>query len=518
MENSNRGRKNIPNEQNRLLYDPNERIRRNLGTFSMQQEIDEEDEIYEEIITEEDNEIVENEPQIEDENEVVQQPKRQSAVKLLAHNAVKEVANKSIKAFIMKNPIVLVILGIIILLFIVLLFFLGSGISDEQFNSSSYSDSCEEFPLHGTTLSLNEFVEKLETNLTNNSAGATAFKQNAESIYKIATSNNINPEVVVVRAMREGFSPGTGNNYWGMGCTNTGNGKDCIRYSSFDEGVLGFVKNVSQYDTLADMMSRYAYIGKYWYSQSGTSSGKGGCYYYPYIKQYLSPYRAAQVEKKCNSGKACTNGESWCLETTDEDQLAYSKWQVSTMADSRLSVFNLGLNDCSRYSSSCTIYAQGDSKWKNIPLGNSSSNMGNAGCAVTSIAIGISCSGTELTVDNFDAGVFIKKLNAGGCFTASGGIYWTCAAISEIAPNVSYLADYKNIKNQSNISKMNLITQYDPNETFILLHFQNQEHVAGHFVVYDKQQGDYVVTKDPAGGRLKRLQIREIDRITVYSH
>lgn len=142
MENSNRGRKNIPNEQNRLLYDPNERIRRNLGTFSMQQEIDEEDEIYEEIRTEEDNEIVENEPQIEDENEVVQQPKRQSAVKLLAHNAVKEVANKSIKAFIMKNPIVLVIIGIVLFLFLLILLILGFSSSNNGGLYSNMSSAC----------------------------------------------------------------------------------------------------------------------------------------------------------------------------------------------------------------------------------------------------------------------------------------------------------------------------------------------------------------------------------------
>ena len=43
------------------------------------------------------------------------------------------------------------------------------------------------------------------------------------TIYDIATKNGINPEMVIIRAESEGYSPGASkNNYWGMGCTNTG--------------------------------------------------------------------------------------------------------------------------------------------------------------------------------------------------------------------------------------------------------------------------------------------------------
>ena len=90
------------------------------------------------------------------------------------------------------------------------------------------------------------------------------------------------------------------------------------------------------------MMMSYAYIGSYWYNPG--SSSKGGCYYFPYIKQYLSETRALEVENACSSSPC--DGSS-CLKTTDEDQSAYAKWQVSKMGQSVAAVFGPQEDNCS---------------------------------------------------------------------------------------------------------------------------------------------------------------------------
>lgn len=200
--------------------------------------------------------------------------------------------------------------------------------------------SCSMFSMTTTSLSESEFVSALN-NSANLGIGYSIFSQNASTIYNMSVNNNINPELVIARAAREGFSPGGGtNNYWGLGCTNTGGSKACINYSSFSQGLLGYINNISKYSTVEEMMSKYAYIGNYWYSPG--SSSLGGCYYYPYIKKYLSAERSAQIENACSKG---CSGNS-CTKTTDEDQNAYASWQVEKMVDVRKSVFGVGEDSC----------------------------------------------------------------------------------------------------------------------------------------------------------------------------
>ena len=60
-------------------------------------------------------------------------------------------------------------------------------------------------------------------------------------VYDTSKSANVNPELVIARAMAEGNSPGVSkHNYWGMGCTNTGGLAACITYSSLQAGIKGF--------------------------------------------------------------------------------------------------------------------------------------------------------------------------------------------------------------------------------------------------------------------------------------
>ena len=88
------------------------------------------------------------------------------------------------------------------------------------------SNGCEEMSISSTVLSRDEFITKLDTYYGNNASSyGSTFKENAGKIYDLATRNGINPELIVVRADIEGYSPvsqgfGTYYNYWGIGCYN----------------------------------------------------------------------------------------------------------------------------------------------------------------------------------------------------------------------------------------------------------------------------------------------------------
>ena len=437
------------------------------------------------------------------------------ATKAAAKAAAKlaKTAASALLKLIMSNPYVaLAVLIIVLVVFLILIIFAGtSSIGDD---SNGYGAVCDAMSIKSTSLSKYEFIGKVEEYFGDStSTSALAFKQNAGSIYDIAINNNVNPELVVVRAIKEGFSPGGNtNNYWGMACYNT-NPDACDNYETFDEAVLDFVMNVSQYTTASAMMQKYAYIGSYWYNPG--SSSEGGCYYYPYIKEYLSESRKDEVENICSSHNTCDiSGNGTCSPTTEEDQKAYAKWQVMTMAEIRQLVFDIEPDAC-KYNGDCVIYAQGDSRWGSINLGDSNSTMGGSGCAVTSIAIGISCSGAELNVSDFDAGVFIETLNDGNCFTSDGDIYWGCSAMKNILETMTFITSV-NTKNFSNQQKNEIINSYDPNNHFILMHFKNNAHPRGHYVVYTETLGDYYITKDPAGGIITNQLISEIDQMVIY--
>lgn len=197
---------------------------------------------------------------------------------------------------------------------------------------------CSEIDMKATTLTREQFISAAQSYATSSSKqGAKVLAASAGEIYDMSVQNNVNPELVFIRAHAEGYSPGTGYNYWGYGCTNNGGGKDCRSYSSLQEGVLAFLNNISQYNTIGDMMEKYANIGSSW-DPSIISSGKGGCYYYEYIKQYMTTERSSVVAGVCNGGSP--------ISTNDEDQVAYSKYQVSIMAKYRKEIFNLDSDGC----------------------------------------------------------------------------------------------------------------------------------------------------------------------------
>jgi len=414
---------------------------------------------------------------------------------------------KALLAFIKKNPYVLGVILIVFFIILLLLFLMGVAS-----NSNYFQEECDIFPMNDTRLSRDDFIIKLTEYFQNEPKEyGDVFLENAGNIYDISISNNINPELVVVRAIAEGGSPGKEtNNYWGIKCYN---GQDsCETYESFDLGVLSFIEIVAEYETVTEMMQRYAYIGDYWYNPG--SSSLGGCYYFPYIRSFMSENRAFDLELVCEESKKCYDGtQPSCTETTEEDQEAYAEYNVSIMADLREKIFGLEPEVCDKFNAECALYNQWDSKWGYIHLGSSAANMSKYGCAVTALAIGISCSGTDLTVENFDAGLFVRYLNQGNCFDIHGNINWTCKAISDVAPAVKHVTRV-NFAGKTTSEKNAIIDSYNDGHHFIILH----NNVQGHFVVYSSTASLTYEAMDPNGGKIAHHAISAIDRIEVFEY
>ena len=293
-----------------------------------------------------------------------------------SREVAKEIAKKKFLTVVIASlPGFLPVLLGVFVIFIAICVVLGLFDFDSSSSSSGmYSQECG-FTISRTSLSKAEFKEKIKKYSEINN-DFKIFYTNAEGIYDYAKSKNVNPELVVVRAKVEGKS--AENNYWGMGCTNTGGITACFPYSTFREGYIDFIENISQYDSLKDMMSKYAYIGAYWYNPGG--SGLGGCYYHTYI--YSESNMPSTVRQACRIGaplcsKDNTNG---CTATTKEDQEAYAAYQVSLMAEIRQEIFGLSQTEgpCDRvsncmgseevinqeYAANAFIYEAKKRKWK----------------------------------------------------------------------------------------------------------------------------------------------------------
>ncbi len=383
----------------------------------------------------------------------------------------------------------------------------------------TYNPDCSDISMKSTSLSRDAFIALVKS-YGNKGGGAKILADNAGMIYDMATSNGINPELVFIRADVEGYSPGSShNNYWGIGCTNTGGLAACKSYGSLSEGVSAFLKYISQFSTLTELTGKYAYLGSYWYNPGG--SGVGGCYYAPYIYTTV-PER---VKDACSSKHPCTTAhEPTCVATTEEDKQAYLVYQSQIMVKARKRIFNLDADTCEAESGmgepgtgSCTIWKQGDSRWGSIKLGTSSLTMANSGCAVTSVAIAMSCSGITINnVASFNPGTLVKRLNSSGGFKGAS-INWSSNAINYFAPSFHFVESKNGISGSAS-ARVAEVTKRIGENTSILLHFTNEKHPRGHYVVFKAVSGTNFTVYDPATGSINTYSASDLDSLRVYKY
>lgn len=234
----------------------------------------------------------------------------------------------------------------------------GGNSVDKAVNPTTITNSKEprpagfangDFSMRKTSLTKEEFVAGLVDYCNRNSCSANKlgyFARNAELIYDVSVSNGLNPEFTVVRAIVEGFSPNnvdpSYHNYWGIGCTNDSSVTNCGKYSSLSDGIshLAQLGIVRRFENALDVFTigHYAYIGTYW--KNPGDSGSGGCYYFPYIREYhRDQARVKELEQACAPGRTCSG--SSCMRSNDDDQEAYGLYNISSMSKWRYNIWGL---------------------------------------------------------------------------------------------------------------------------------------------------------------------------------
>ena len=230
------------------------------------------------------------------------------------------------------------------------------------------SGSGNSFSLIETTLTKEEFVTKMEDycSRSKKKGFCNNFASRAASIYDVAVSSGVNPELAVVTAGAEqGWQLSSTcqytNNYWGIGIPN---GKGCnagAKFSSIEEGIAGYAKVLANYGpsgssavlitnrynerskagcdpaghgmpgTLEGMQSVYSWLGNYRFNPG--SWGLGGCTYLNIIygKDYCSTVPTCPGSSNCPKESA----------TTTCEQNDYTAWQLKNKAQIRYDIFGL---------------------------------------------------------------------------------------------------------------------------------------------------------------------------------
>ena len=200
-------KRGVNNSENKLLYDPNQRKQRRLGAFSMEENVSDDEENSEEVEQEEEQNAQEQETQGQSEqvnDEQAQSASGGGAVKnaaSTAKNVAGDAAKKAVKqagkaigkvigalakkllAFIVANPWVLLILGIVLLIFIIIIILAG----DTEGHGYGYYD---------TQCNFNESVVTLSTCNTEDSTPLTIDEYVLGATYALTKDNNYSEEVI----------------------------------------------------------------------------------------------------------------------------------------------------------------------------------------------------------------------------------------------------------------------------------------------------------------------------------
>ena len=152
-----------------------------------------------------------------------------------------------------------------------------------------------------------------------------------------------------------------------------------------------------------------------------------------------------------------------------------------------------------------TTWKQADPEWGSISLGGGR-NMAAIGCLVTSLAIQIARSGTQITnlpsgYSSFNPGALVTTLNQNGGFVSGGAFTWS--GYQSIAPNVvlsgRHTVNISDTQTLANVLSQELSTPAEGKyQKFILLNIRHNAS-AQHWVAVDTVSDGQVTIIDPGG-------------------
>ncbi len=153
-------------------------------------------------------------------------------------------------------------------------------------------------------------------------------------------------------------------------------------------------------------------------------------------------------------------------------------------------------------------WRQYDETWGGISLGGSSATMKSAGCLVTSVAIQIARSQTQIAslpsgYSEFNPGAFVTQLNNNGGLDGGGNFYWSDNGYASLAPNWhhGYSVNLSTSDNATLAKAISdeLSTPYDGKyQKFIILFIWHGSYPS-HYVAVNGVENGVVTIFDPAG-------------------
>lgn len=208
-----------------------------------------------------------------------------------------------------------------------------------------------------------------------------------------------------------------------------------------------------------------------------------------------------KATRYANMGSICENGYIGGLyddvkKTEDPEKKQAKKDQIAKEiiqnVDAYKEIFGLELDKClynsSAYTGDAVNWRQAGAPWSNLILGSGGESVANSGCTVTSMSYLIQKSGTKLTTDSFDPGVFVQNVTFSG--SALNWNSWRGIAPNFVMERQNQVLD----GGDPAVIFSNLVSEptSDGYQRFIVIE------VPGHWVAFDHVENGVVYVMDPA--------------------
>lgn len=232
-----------------------------------------------------------------------------------------------------------------------------------------------------------------------------------------------------------------------------------------------------------------------------------------------SPIRTAVAE---TAGKVLvdSNGEMVNTNYINTDQIAWN--EMANTGKDHFEILKATYSNATKIVTTCssasmtgeyTSWKQCKESWSSIKLGNSRSDICYAGCYITSIAIQMAASGTQINAEEFNPGVLVQHLSANNAFSSGGSLLqfaWT-----NLVPSFKWYTSVPLSGTKS--QKAAVIKSYQDQGYYVIIRAKTQQH----WVALDKVVGDEVYMFDPATNATKlweKYPDYDVTFITVFKN
>ena len=174
----------------------------------------------------------------------------------------------------------------------------------------------------------------------------------------------------------------------------------------------------------------------------------------------------------------------------------YSSSKASSIGGSSCSTSEACASVGTAASGDYTTWKQTNRLWGSIPLGNSSTDIANSGCTVTSIAMQIKRSGVDTSnvQGDFNPGTFVQGLNKIGGFADNGGIIWE--KVTELVPHFKYITT-KEVRGKTQEEKLNELRNLVGKGYYVVAEVKGATQNSQHWVAVNQVVGNTITMMDP---------------------